>query len=282
MTKDEQIAFLNQQVAYLRERLDKAEARADKADIELNRLRTAARDRQASRRRRVRLALLQSLTNKASDWECHYCGLPLTLETATIDHFIPRAQGGRDDPGNLVVACTDCNEVKNARTPEQAQPFLDAIRQSRLQSTHGHVTVQTTPIECLDPSSLEENDLPVIEQKGKETLRGRNGKTAHGHVTFDRERAEEDAGRRGLVDDAFEAELQRFTDYWDSQGWKRKNGPIKDRNAAWRSWLDSPYRQTAPSVKAKGNGIDYSGLNAWSRDHGLAPFESTVLEGVLA
>lgn len=38
----------------------------------------------------------------------------------TIDHVLPRAQGGGNDPMNMVVACKPCNGRKADRTPEQA------------------------------------------------------------------------------------------------------------------------------------------------------------------
>jgi hypothetical protein len=49
---------------------------------------------------------------------CYYCGGILTSRkgfpnTATIDHKIPRWDGGSDDPSNLVVACQTCNEDKD-------------------------------------------------------------------------------------------------------------------------------------------------------------------------
>jgi 5-methylcytosine-specific restriction endonuclease McrA len=51
-------------------------------------------------------------------YKCAYCGrsdLPLT-----IDHVIPKAKGGHDSWENLVCACTNCNNMKGGRTPEEA------------------------------------------------------------------------------------------------------------------------------------------------------------------
>jgi hypothetical protein len=47
---------------------------------------------------------------------CHYCGAP---DAGTIDHVIPRTQGGTHDLANLVRCCILCNSRKNNRTPEQ-------------------------------------------------------------------------------------------------------------------------------------------------------------------
>jgi hypothetical protein len=57
---------------------------------------------------------------------CTYCGNPTIpgdrgRHGRTVDHVIPRCQGGSDDPSNLVIACRGCNSRKGGRTPEQAR-----------------------------------------------------------------------------------------------------------------------------------------------------------------
>ena len=42
-------------------------------------------------------------------------------EELTIDHVVPRAQGGTSSWTNCVLACIDCNSRKADRTPEQAR-----------------------------------------------------------------------------------------------------------------------------------------------------------------
>ena len=60
---------------------------------------------------------------KRDGYTCAYCGT--SDETIlTIDHIIPRAQGGSDKPDNLVTACWSCNRRTWARTPEQANMVL--------------------------------------------------------------------------------------------------------------------------------------------------------------
>lgn len=44
----------------------------------------------------------------------------------TIDHVVPRAQGGESSWTNCVLACLDCNKRKADRTPEQAGMRLRA------------------------------------------------------------------------------------------------------------------------------------------------------------
>ena len=43
---------------------------------------------------------------------CVYCGTPLTPPTATFDHIIPRALGGKSSIENYVIACQKCNSEK--------------------------------------------------------------------------------------------------------------------------------------------------------------------------
>lgn len=59
---------------------------------------------------------------RRDQYKCAYCGrgdLPLT-----IDHIIPKAQGGVDSWENLVSACTACNNRKGDRTPHEANMIM--------------------------------------------------------------------------------------------------------------------------------------------------------------
>lgn len=51
---------------------------------------------------------------------CQYCGVQPGWEAITIDHVIPRSQGGSSSWTNCVAACMQCNGRKANRTPEQA------------------------------------------------------------------------------------------------------------------------------------------------------------------
>lgn len=51
---------------------------------------------------------------------CQYCGRLGEARELTLDHVIPRRQGGQSRWENLVVACLRCNHEKGARTPAQA------------------------------------------------------------------------------------------------------------------------------------------------------------------
>ena len=52
---------------------------------------------------------------------CQYCGSQRQL---TLDHVLPRSQGGPHTWDNVVTACAPCNSRKGARTPEEARMRL--------------------------------------------------------------------------------------------------------------------------------------------------------------
>lgn len=51
---------------------------------------------------------------------CQYCGVRPGTEELTIDHVVPRSQGGQTTWENCVLACVPCNARKANRTPDQA------------------------------------------------------------------------------------------------------------------------------------------------------------------
>jgi len=55
-------------------------------------------------------------------FRCQYCGL--RGGKMTIDHVVPRTEGGTFTWENLVCACHACNAKKGNRTPEQARMKL--------------------------------------------------------------------------------------------------------------------------------------------------------------
>ena len=55
-------------------------------------------------------------------YTCQYCGKE--ARQLTLDHVIPRYQGGQHTWENIVSACVSCNRHKAGRTPEQARMRL--------------------------------------------------------------------------------------------------------------------------------------------------------------
>ena len=64
---------------------------------------------------------------------CQYCGSEHPPSELTIDHIVPRVQGGTDLWTNMVTSCRGCNMKKGGRTPRQAgmrlvkQPFRPTV-----------------------------------------------------------------------------------------------------------------------------------------------------------
>ncbi len=65
--------------------------------------------------------------------KCQYCGSEHPPTELTIDHIVPRVQGGTDLWTNMVTSCRGCNMKKGGRTPRQAgmrlvkQPFKPTV-----------------------------------------------------------------------------------------------------------------------------------------------------------
>jgi len=57
---------------------------------------------------------------------CQYCGKKFPTTELSIDHIVPRSQGGKTVWENVVCACLRCNIKKGGRTPEQAHMTLIA------------------------------------------------------------------------------------------------------------------------------------------------------------
>ena len=47
--------------------------------------------------------------------KCQYCGMQISMKTATIDHIVPRSKGGVHVWENVVIACIPCNQKKGSR-----------------------------------------------------------------------------------------------------------------------------------------------------------------------
>lgn len=58
--------------------------------------------------------------------QCQYCGKHFPTQELSIDHVVPKTQGGGESWTNLVCSCVRCNAKKGGRTPEQAR--MDLIK----------------------------------------------------------------------------------------------------------------------------------------------------------
>ncbi len=56
--------------------------------------------------------------------QCQYCGRKFVTSELSLDHVVPRSQGGQTTWENIVCACVDCNVRKGGRTPKQSHMAL--------------------------------------------------------------------------------------------------------------------------------------------------------------
>jgi 5-methylcytosine-specific restriction endonuclease McrA len=56
------------------------------------------------------------------NFRCVYCGRQ--EKKLTIDHIVPRSQGGRSNFENCVACCRGCNAKKGCRTPSEVGMFM--------------------------------------------------------------------------------------------------------------------------------------------------------------
>lgn len=69
---------------------------------------------------------------------CQYCGDPVSNKTATVDHIIPKAKGGKNHFLNTVCSCKTCNNWKSdknlydtnmvLRKPPRVPSLLDFLK----------------------------------------------------------------------------------------------------------------------------------------------------------
>jgi DNA-directed RNA polymerase subunit RPC12/RpoP len=57
---------------------------------------------------------------RRDSFSCTYCGAKAPDVELHVDHVIPEALGGGDDPDNLTAACIDCNAGKSSTSPDDA------------------------------------------------------------------------------------------------------------------------------------------------------------------
>jgi 5-methylcytosine-specific restriction endonuclease McrA len=74
------------------------------------------------KRPRIRVKLSKREVLRRDNYTCQYCGQK--VPHMTIDHIIPRSQGGKHEWDNLVAACPTCNHRKGGRTLVQAHMRL--------------------------------------------------------------------------------------------------------------------------------------------------------------
>jgi len=89
------------------------------------------------RRRRRENTMKRARIYIRDRYRCQYCGDHRHAKDLTLDHILPKAQGGSTTPQNLATACVRCNQRKGNRTPDQARmPLLTSQKLLRLGLDH--------------------------------------------------------------------------------------------------------------------------------------------------
>ena len=56
--------------------------------------------------------------------KCAYCGNEITINNMTIDHVIPRSEGGSNSYLNCFPSCSRCNSIKANGTIEEMRDSI--------------------------------------------------------------------------------------------------------------------------------------------------------------
>jgi 5-methylcytosine-specific restriction endonuclease McrA len=55
---------------------------------------------------------------QSQKYKCWWCGAACA-DKYHVDHLIPLARGGHNNPSNIVISCPHCNDSKGAKTPDE-------------------------------------------------------------------------------------------------------------------------------------------------------------------
>lgn len=96
--------------------------------------------------KRIRFEVL-----RRDNFSCRYCGAKAPDVELHVDHVMPVALGGSDDPTNLTTACVDCNNGKASTRPDDdvvEDVSEDAERWARALKVAGERLYKTTDDEA--------------------------------------------------------------------------------------------------------------------------------------
>lgn len=93
---------------------------------------------------------------------CRYCGAMAPDVELTIDHVMPVALGGGDEPSNLVTACRDCNAGKTSTVPDA--PLVEDVAAADLRLSEALRQAGEEILAAEGPSDYERAYLEAFEQ----------------------------------------------------------------------------------------------------------------------
>jgi 5-methylcytosine-specific restriction endonuclease McrA len=94
---------------------------------------------------------------------CQYCGCKYPTSELSLDHVVPRSQGGPTSWENIVCACVSCNVKKGGRTPDQAH--LKLVKRPVKPKTSPLVTVKLGSVKYQSWRAFLDNAYWTVELK---------------------------------------------------------------------------------------------------------------------
>lgn len=120
--------------------------------------------------------------------------------------------------------------------------------------------VTRQPASTID-ADRQADKTPAATQTGDQPPTNKKQKQKHEKRTKDRPRDLDEV--RAYFAEIGGTDPETFWDYWTSAGWRRKSGPIKDWQAAARTWIRQPFRQTGGGDR-QGRQLDAGAALAWA------------------
>lgn len=113
--------------------------------------------------RRLRFEIL-----KRDGYRCFYC--KTDEKKLTVDHVVPKALGGTDDPTNLVAACGTCNNGKASTNPE-----APLVAQAREDAMRWQMAWTAAVEEATRDGQQRKKDIAKVKKNYVAAYRGRHG-----------------------------------------------------------------------------------------------------------
>lgn len=111
---------------------------------------------------------------RRDDHTCQYCGRKAPEVPITIDHVVPEALGGTDDPTNLVTACKDCNAGKSSIAPDSA-----LVAQVRDDAMRWKMAWTAAVAEATRDGQQRAKDIAKVKKNYVAAYRGRHGEAPY-------------------------------------------------------------------------------------------------------
>lgn len=89
-------------------------------------------------------------------YRCQYCGCHVDDVSASIDHIVPRCDGGGNHEKNLRTCCRDCNSIKGTSDIGMFRMRL-ALKNTKL-----HGVISASQYAQLVSLGVELDPLPVV------------------------------------------------------------------------------------------------------------------------